>query len=469
MPRPSFHPLLAALVAMACALPCLQRPSYWSDEAASLTMATRPWGDFTATIARVDVVHASYYTVLRLWIQVWGSSEAATRSLSMLAFGAAAAGVFVFARRASTVGWTAVAAFVALPGSIWIATEARGWALAAACVVWAMVALQRYVDSPQRRWLVLFALAMTAAVALNLYALLMAPMTVAWALHRGHPRGVVVAWASIALIVSPLVWRASDQTAQLNWNQNGFSSAVERSLLTSLFEPQYVVEPAWTAALLTAARLVCLAVLLLGLARRPAPTALGLAWWGVPTIVLVASTLVSPGYFTPRYLTFAVAGACVALGAGLTVLGPRKRVAAVAVLAAVTAPIHLAMTAPDAKGDGHDLRSLAAAARGADEVVHGTTTRVVAAGYPGDFDGIKDRRLVRSAASRHTIFGLDKAWRRTVPRTTGTVVAYVRMASPGRPIPNDTAMLDALLDQGCREQGDRTVTRFAQAVRLLCP
>ena len=59
--------------------------SYWRDEAFSILMAQHKWTDISWLTAQ-DFSPPLYYYLLKVWIMVFGSSEIATRSLSLLCY-----------------------------------------------------------------------------------------------------------------------------------------------------------------------------------------------------------------------------------------------------------------------------------------------------------------------------------------------------------------------------------------------
>ncbi|MCP9980017.1 glycosyltransferase family 39 protein [Actinomadura madurae] len=92
-------PLVPAAVTLAVALAGIGTPSLWLDEAATISMTTRSYGDMLRVFPHLDLVHALYYLVMKPWVAVFGTGETAMRLPSALAMAAAAAGVAVLGRR----------------------------------------------------------------------------------------------------------------------------------------------------------------------------------------------------------------------------------------------------------------------------------------------------------------------------------------------------------------------------------
>ena len=90
--------LIGALTSLVAAVG-YWRPSIWTDEAATITSATRSLPELWHMIHNIDAVHGLYYLFMHFWIAVFGSSALSIRLPSLLAVGIAAAGTVVLARR----------------------------------------------------------------------------------------------------------------------------------------------------------------------------------------------------------------------------------------------------------------------------------------------------------------------------------------------------------------------------------
>ena len=125
------------------------RPSYWGDEAASVMSAERSLPGLFRLLDNVDAVHGAYSLVLHVWIDLFGSSELATRGLSAVFVGVATAGTFVLARTliSTRVGMLAALIFALLPRVTYMGSEARSAAVATAVVVWLTVLLVHLLRS----------------------------------------------------------------------------------------------------------------------------------------------------------------------------------------------------------------------------------------------------------------------------------------------------------------------------------
>ncbi len=106
-PRPGprslwFDPLLLGVVATLVSSIGSWIPSKWNDEAATQTAATRSIGQLWQMMHHIDAVHGAYYAFMHFWILAFGTSNFALRAPSMLAVGAACAGVVVLGQRLGT-------------------------------------------------------------------------------------------------------------------------------------------------------------------------------------------------------------------------------------------------------------------------------------------------------------------------------------------------------------------------------
>ena len=131
-------PLLPAALTLAVTLWQIQVPSFWRDEAATLSATQRPFLDMVRLLGHQDAVHGAYYVLMWAVIRLGGSGELAARMPSALAMAAAAGVVAVLGRRLVSA-WAGLAAglvFAVLPPVSWFGQDARPFAMetALACV-----------------------------------------------------------------------------------------------------------------------------------------------------------------------------------------------------------------------------------------------------------------------------------------------------------------------------------------------
>lgn len=126
----------------------------WLDEAFSAWLARQPWAEMMRWIVRIDQHPPLYYTLLHIWIAM-GDSETVLRVLSAL-FGTLtiplvwALGCTLIDERA---GLLAALLLALSPFHVWLAQEARMYALLAFNATLATLALARLLcDSRAHRW-----------------------------------------------------------------------------------------------------------------------------------------------------------------------------------------------------------------------------------------------------------------------------------------------------------------------------
>ncbi|PRC47909.1 hypothetical protein C6A85_82530, partial [Mycobacterium sp. ITM-2017-0098] len=80
-------PSLVGLLAVVLGVAGAERPSFWVDEAATISAATRPMPDLWALLHHVDAVHGLYYLLMHGWFAVAPVSEGWSRLPSSLMIG----------------------------------------------------------------------------------------------------------------------------------------------------------------------------------------------------------------------------------------------------------------------------------------------------------------------------------------------------------------------------------------------
>lgn len=120
--------------------------SIWRDEAFSILAAQRP---LVEIVPKLTFEPPFYYILLHFWIQIFGTSEVATRSLSFLGVGLATGVVIIWAEKlykTHWLSWFVPLLFFLNPMIIYYAFEVRtyGW-----YIFFATVSLYAY---SQKRW-----------------------------------------------------------------------------------------------------------------------------------------------------------------------------------------------------------------------------------------------------------------------------------------------------------------------------
>ncbi|HYG97437.1 MAG TPA: hypothetical protein VD741_10070 [Solirubrobacterales bacterium] len=386
--------LAAGVVATALGLVGAGRPTIWYDEAVTLSLLHRPFGDTWTVLREVDAVHGLYYVVLRVWCWFTGDSIEAIRAFSALGVGVTAgAAVLLVARHQPLRVAVAAGLFAGVaPGLAWTAVDGRSYAWSAAFAVLATMALDAACRRRSRRYWALYAAVCLVACWWHLYLTLLVlahGIAILLGLPRARKPWLAAAAAAGAGLV-PLAVIAWEQRSQVSWlldiRFNGYRMVL--NVLTSGQE----TDPGSIRVVLAIGMLALGAYGIHHLwreGRRWLPTVVAL-WAGLPTLAAIGCAFADAGMH-PRYVTFAVPAFAIAAAVGGAAL-PKwtPAVAALAALILVT-PALVAQRAPDAKPG--DLRQMAATAEEVDpDAVYFTEAkaRSIELAYPERFEGLPD-------------------------------------------------------------------------------
>ncbi|MEV4259792.1 glycosyltransferase family 39 protein, partial [Spirillospora sp. NPDC049652] len=325
-------PLTAAAVALVISLFELGRPSYWLDEAATVSAMRRPLPDLLRVFQDMDLVHAGYYLVLWPWAHVFGTGETALRLPSALVTALAAAGVTVLGRRCAgkTAGLASGLVYASMVSVTRYAQEARSYAMVGAVAVLASYLLVRGLGadegaaggaggddatSKRRRWpwFAGYALAVALLGLLNLEALLLVLAHLVTLAFSRAGRGIWVRWllaaAGAGVALAPFALAASRQDKQIDWLPKPGGLMLWRLVKFFAGDARLAV-PVLGLALLGA---------LIAWRRESAVslTALALPWFLLPSVVLLSWSAVGEPVFIFRYVFFSLPGLALLVGAGL--------------------------------------------------------------------------------------------------------------------------------------------------------
>lgn len=457
-------------------------PSYWGDEAASVLSAERSWPSLFAELSTVDAVHGLYYSLLHLWIGVFGSTEWSTRALSALGIGVLAAGVVVLGERwfDRRIGVLAGILIAVIPRAGVLAIETRGYAIAAAAAVWVTILFVRLVDRDGRRrgW-ILYGVAVAVSATFFLYLLLMplVHLTVllvdrAWTRHPRVLRRWLVSMVLAAVLALPIMMSAQQQKGQVEF-------LARRGYMTPT---GWFVTP-WFGHVGAAALLI--PVLLIGIIavvlRRPrregaAPV---IVWLLAPGIVLVLIDVLFSPTFNPRYLSFSLGAVAMLLASGVWaildlargVAGRRGLLGSSAVLiilgALLLAPEFVHERGVYAKDGGADGRAAAAQVasigRPGDTVLFGTGTRpsraprLVYRLYPEAFQGMSDPQLITAAEDTDGLWDRLATVESVAPELSAGTVWLLETGSTGSADADVAALQRAGFTEVSRTDINRTV------------
>jgi mannosyltransferase len=416
-PGPLWMRILPPVVMFVMGLWRITGPSYWRDEAATMTAVRRPFHELLRMMGHVDAVHGVYYMIIWVVVRLGGTGELVTRLPSAVAMACAAAAVAALGRRlvSPRAGLAAGLLFAALPQISLYAQDAREYAAVTALAATGSYLLVRALTATGRRtgWLAGYAVCLGLMGGLNVFSLLLVgahAITVAVAAarawrHRGRAAGVSLAagWLAAAAgaiaVASPILALGIAQRGTLSW-------ITTPPLLGTIEGLRKLIGPA--PMLIALCLAIALGVVLDVLARRPLRASwppelftLCLPWLLLPPALLIGVSYASPVY-TFRYVLFCAPAAALIGGAGLAalvlpsvpgVLAWVPAVVALAVIAALGVSAQLALRQPD--GHGTNIREANAIVAGerhpGDAVLYlGTDSKYFPAAYPGGFAKLDD-------------------------------------------------------------------------------
>ncbi|MDR0958933.1 MAG: hypothetical protein LBM23_00990 [Propionibacteriaceae bacterium] len=375
-------PLLAFLATLIVGLARISQPGYWYDEGATIDVARRTTGEIFEVIQNVDLVHAASYLVVHWWSGVFGWSELPVRLPFLLGLCFAGAGLALIAERwcTKTIALWVTVFFVINATLASTGIEARGYAIAFACSIWAVVALMRALRTGAVWAWAAYAVLTILACYFFLYTLLIAilHLVVVWltvrrpvadSLDSGTDPAAestlsfrrvaisfVASWAVISAAVLPFALAAWSQRGQVDWIVRtwvdlsvsllfgqvflGPRNLLNESLWIPFFILAAIVAPAawimllawayaWVKAVHGSFTMAGFRDWLGGILDwvRGRPTvhdqailrswAIGLAGYFGPTWILFLQALVTGSFFMERYLAFTVPWSCFFFATGL--------------------------------------------------------------------------------------------------------------------------------------------------------
>jgi mannosyltransferase len=432
-PGPVWMRVLPPAVMLVLGLWRITGPSYWRDEAATMSAVQRPFAELVRMTGHIDAVHGTYYVLIWALVRLGGPGELVTRLPSALAMAAAAAAVAAMGRRlvSPRAGLASGLMFAALPQVSLYAQDAREYAMVTALAAAGSYLLVRALPAAGRRrpWLVKYAFCLGVMGLLNVFSLLLIgahAVTVALAWRRarrdgGPPdaaRSLAAGWAAAAagavLVASPALAFGFEQRGTLGWIRTPHLVAAVEGLRKLVGSP---------LMLLAAAAVVALGILLPAAAGRASLRANWppeLAWLCGPWLVLPPVALIGISYLSPvytfRYVMFCAPAVALLAGAALAALsytaGPAlawlPAAAAFGLIAAFGVPAQLSLRAPD--GHGNNIRGanavVAAHRRPGDAVLYvGTGARYMPAAYPAGFARLDNIAQAQTPAQAGNLVG----------------------------------------------------------------
>jgi len=302
---------IPALAALVIGLIPVGQPDLSYDESATVSAVDRSVGEMFGLLQNVDAVHGTYYFLLHFWSNLVGPSPLALRAPSAVAVALTVVGVTILTieianRRAALFSGSALAV---VPIAASYADLARPYGAAMCFATWATFVLWVTLSGKLRvlGW-VLYCALMIALSYIFLFGLLMllahGICVFASSARRQRLRALVpflISVLVVALVVSPLLLRASRQSEQVSWLQKVIMQNVLSSPTDVVVTGVRYQNPLWT---LVAVALVSMAWVLIvwgaatlwmswrnrnqqGSSSQPNPFALLVSWLLVPAVVLI--------------------------------------------------------------------------------------------------------------------------------------------------------------------------------------
>jgi mannosyltransferase len=328
---------LPALVELVVGGYRISGPSFWRDEAYTITGSQRPFSAILAMIPHEDAFHGLYLLLMHPVIALGGTSETNLRMPSLIAMCAAVGLTAALGRRlarasalpgASAIGLIAGLMLAALPVTTRYAQEGRPYALTVLFAVLATYLLVEAVTRPGWHWWALYAAALAVTGYLDLAAvLLIAAHGISLLVARragrtagGEPatgtisggvlRNWFVACAAAAIVLSPVALLSFLQKEQLDWVQRPHWSDVV-TLLSEFAGRTLLIAVAVVLALLG-----CLA----GRGRHRGGgltlAVIALPWLVLAPTLLLLVSIVHPVY-VDRYILYCLPALVLLTSAGL--------------------------------------------------------------------------------------------------------------------------------------------------------
>ena len=445
-------PLAVAVLGAAISLAGAARPSFWYDEAATISASySRSLPELWQMVGHVDAVHALYYLLMHGWFQLVPPTEFWSRAPSGLAVGGAAAGLVVLGKQFSsrTLGVTAGVLCAILPRGTWAGIEARPYALSMMLAVWVTVALV-YATRRLVWWAwTLYGAVLAVSILLEVYLALLVFVHIVFVVGFRRTRSALVPFAvtSVAVVgaTAPFVAVVAGQAQQIAW-----ITPIGRRTVEDVAVQQYFDRNPYFAAL--AALLVAVAAAVWMCTKRLAPgdreaVVLSVAWLLIPTALIVGWSAVAEPLYTPRYLSFTAPAVALLLAVCITALSHSTwvTVAVVVLLGIVALPTYAAVQRGPYAKYGMDYSQVAdlitaEAAAGDCLFVNDTVTfhpapmRPLLAARPDTYRELVDVSLWERAVQRRNVFDTNLIPQASVgPLDRCATVWILTQADPAAP------------------------------------
>jgi mannosyltransferase len=325
--------ITGALVAIAAVIRIvvINDQSFWQDEALTAYEAQLPLGAMIKTVVHVETTPPLYFLVIWVWAHLFGTSDVALRSVSMLAGVALVPVAYISGRDlvSPRAGVVAAALITVNPFLIWYSQEARTYMLLALLCGLSFMWFVRARVEPTRRNVAWWAVCSSLALMTHFFAGFLVAPEALWLLWSSRTRLVGAAVAVTAAVqVAMLPFALIDTGHGVGWIAQAarltrFSQAVAEWGVSIMYRRATLDQ-----SLLGGAAVLVLAALLItigGDRRTRSGAAVAAAVGGFVWVAPLVLGIVSPShdYFLSRNVIPAVVPLAVVLGAAC--VAPRAR------------------------------------------------------------------------------------------------------------------------------------------------
>lgn len=456
-------------------------PGMWYDEIATLTAVKRSWPSLADLLRDEDVVHATYYSLMHLWMDVVPYSPFTLRLPSVVAVALTAVVLVKIAELQWGLipGVVAGLTFVAIPRAQWMALEARSFALATFAITLAVYLFIRAVKGGRRRHWVIYGAALAVAICLFIYNALVVPVLVVVALvsHLSRNQRLHFWLSTLAAVVvaSPVVLIAISQRGQVAWiGKVTLESAIAAPRAAFLLDVSNDVVAAGWAVFFG----VCALLMVARQGRASGgPLSPGGSlvlvggWLTVPMLTLLAVGAFLPVYYQ-YYMCPLVPALALVAGGGVASLGSKvwQALIALVVVAVLAYEPWILVRQPNSRTNILDVvATVEQRSHPGDAVLFvdtgedggGWDTRQLSYAYPQAFVGLKDLTIDKPYEVSGEFFATYRDLEEVTPELAGVTRVIAVVNSPDLPESNlasDSAILQGegfrLVSQDRIENGE---------------
>ena len=178
----------------------LSSQSYWGDEALTVSEIRTPFGGMLGLVLGQETTPPLYFVLAWGWAHLFGSGEAALRSLSALAGTAMVPLAYLAAARlfSRRVGLIAAALAALNPFLIWYSQEARAYAVYMALAALSFLCFVGALRTREVRWLAWWAVVSAIALTSHFFAVFIVGPEAMWLLLAWRGRRTALAVGGVA-------------------------------------------------------------------------------------------------------------------------------------------------------------------------------------------------------------------------------------------------------------------------------